>query len=66
MLASIVGATALLVGFQKPVDPINKTWKIVAGKLYLNYNQDVKKKWEQDIPGHIKKADENWPRLSKQ
>ena len=36
-------------------------WKIVNGKLYLNYDADVQKKWESNIPGHISKADKNWP-----
>lgn len=36
-------------------------WKIVDQKLYLNYDADVQKKWEKDIPGHIRKADQNWP-----
>ncbi|MCZ4315066.1 YHS domain-containing protein [Comamonadaceae bacterium G21597-S1] len=36
-------------------------WKIVDGKLYLNYDAGVQKKWEQDIAGHIRKADGNWP-----
>ena len=38
-------------------------WTIVDGKLYLNYNTDVKAKWSKDRPGYIKKADENWPKV---
>jgi YHS domain-containing protein len=38
-----------------------QVWKIVNGKLYLNYDRDVQAKWERDIPGHIAKADRNWP-----
>jgi len=48
------------MGTTADVDPIN-AWKIVNGKLYLNYNRDVQKKWQQDIPGMIQKADKNWP-----
>jgi YHS domain-containing protein len=40
-------------------------WKIVDGKLYLNYNTQVRTRWEQDIPGFIKAADENWPGILK-
>jgi len=40
-----------------------EAWTIVDGKLYLNYNTKIKKDWEQDIPGFIVKADENWPGL---
>lgn len=41
------------------IDP--QAWKIVDGKLYLNYSLDVMKTWSADIPGNIKKADANWP-----
>jgi enoyl-CoA hydratase/carnithine racemase len=27
----------------------------------LNLDKDIQKKWEKDIPGHIKNADANWP-----
>jgi len=43
------------------IDP--EAWKIVDGKLYLNYSKGVQKKWEQDVPGNIVKADKNWPDL---
>ncbi len=38
-------------------------WKIVNNKLYLNYNADAQKEWNQDIPGFIAKADKNWPAI---
>lgn len=38
-------------------------WRIVDGKLYLNYDGDVQKKWEKDIPGFIRKANANWPKV---
>ncbi len=38
-----------------------RNWKIVDGKLYLNYNTSVQKKWEADIPGFIASANTNWP-----
>jgi hypothetical protein len=47
-------------GSTASVDPKN-AWKIVEGKLYLNDNPDIQKKWAKDIPGNIKKADANWP-----
>jgi YHS domain-containing protein len=40
-----------------------KHWKIVDGKLYLNYNASVQKTWEGDIPGFIQSANTNWPGL---
>ena len=35
-------------------------WKIVDGKLYLNYNKSIQKKWHADIPGFIDRADTAW------
>lgn len=40
-----------------------EVWKIVDGKLYLNCSPEAFEKWNRDIPGHIKKADENWRKL---
>ncbi len=42
-----------------------EAWKIVNGKLYLNYDKDIQAEWAMDIPGYIKKGDENWPALNK-
>ena len=42
-----------------PGDP--NYWKIVDGKLYLNYDANVQDKWLKDVPGFIRKADKNWP-----
>jgi YHS domain-containing protein len=52
-------AWAVSQGYTASGDP--QRWKIVGGKLYLNYDVDVQKKWEADIPGFIQKADVNWP-----
>lgn len=41
-----------------------KFWKIVDGKLYLNYNGSVQEKWESDIPGFIRDGNENWPKIN--
>ncbi|MFK7744472.1 MAG: YHS domain-containing (seleno)protein [Roseobacter sp.] len=38
-------------------------WKIVDGKLYLNYSRRIQRKWEKDIPGRIAAADAKWPGL---
>lgn len=40
-------------------------WKVVDGKLYLNYNRSVQEKWEADIPGFIESADKNWPQINR-
>jgi hypothetical protein len=35
-------------GYTADADP--QAWKIVDGKLYLNYNKGVQQKWETDVP----------------
>lgn len=50
-------------GYAAPIDP--QAWTTVDGKLYLNYNLDVRKEWSKDIPGLISKANENWPKIPK-
>lgn len=52
-------AWAMAGGYKASGDP--EQWKIVDGKLYLNYDASVKAEWEQDIPGFIAKADVNYP-----
>ncbi len=54
-------AWAVSQGKTAPIDP--DAWRIVDGKLYLNYSAKVQKTWESDIPGFIKQADANWPKL---
>ncbi len=39
-------------------------WKIVEGKLYLNYNAAVQKDWEADTKGFIASADTQWPKIN--
>ena len=47
--------------YTAPVDP--EAWKIVEGKLYLNYNHKVKANWEKEMAKNIRKADGFWPKL---
>ncbi|MDQ0463888.1 YHS domain-containing protein [Caulobacter ginsengisoli] len=56
-------AWAVADGHTAKGDPLQ--WKIVGGKLYLNYDAAVQAKWVKDIPGFIKKADANWPAVLK-
>jgi YHS domain-containing protein len=56
-------AWATAQGKTAPGNP--KFWRLVNGKLYLNYDAGVQKKWEKDIPGFIAKADANWPGILK-
>ena len=56
-------AWAVAGGYTAKGDPL--AWKVVNGKLYLNYDQNVQKRWAQDIPGNVAKGDKNWPRVLK-
>lgn len=40
-----------------------EVWKIVDGKLYLNLDTIIQGEWEEDVSGHIRKADANWPKF---
>jgi YHS domain-containing protein len=40
------------------IEPEN--WTIVSGKLYLNFNDSLQKKWEGDIKGYVAEADKKF------
>ncbi len=40
---------------------VPEAWRIVDGKLYLNFSLRVQGFWLEDVPGNIAKADANWP-----
>lgn len=48
-------------GHKSPTEP--DTWTIDNGKLYLNYNLDVKKEWNKNRKERIEKADKTWVTL---
>ena len=52
-------AWAVSQGHTASSDP--EAWRIVDGKLYLNYSRSVQEKWQSDVPGNIRRADANWP-----
>jgi len=41
-------------------------FKVVDGKLYLNYDRKVLGIWSQDVPGNIALAEQKWPEVSRQ
>ena len=45
-------------GYTAKGDP--RHWKVVDGKLYLNYDAGVQKDWEKDVPGNIARGDRHW------
>lgn len=51
-------AWGMTKGYKASTEP--SAWKIVNGKLYLNYNNDVQQAWAKDIPGMIRAADAEW------
>ena len=54
-------AWAVAQGYTAKIDP--EAWKVVDGKLYLNYSKDVQAQWQSDVPGNIAKGDANWPAI---
>ncbi len=48
-------------GYKAKTDP--DAWSIINGKLYLNYNLQVRDTWNKDVDGYIKKANDNWPAI---
>ena len=57
-------AFGLAGGYKAAIDP--NAFKVVEGKLYLNYNAKVQSQWNADIPGYVRKADANWPGVMRQ
>ena len=47
--------------YTAPADP--EVWRIVDGKLYLNYNQGVQQKWIAEEGRLISAGEANWPGL---
>jgi YHS domain-containing protein len=43
-----------------PAKIVPEAWSIVDGKLYLNYDQEVKDLWNKNQQDYIKKANENY------
>lgn len=58
------GYCAWAVGHGYTADTDPEAWKVVDGKLYLNYNKDVAKKWNEDIPKYVAAGDQNWHDLA--
>lgn len=50
-------------GYKVATEP--DAFKVVGGKLYLNYNRKVLDLWSKDMPGYIAKANGNWSAVSK-
>lgn len=49
-------------GYRAAGDP--RHWRIVDGRLFMNYNASVHRTWLTDPAGFVRSADRNWPSLS--
>lgn len=54
-------AYGLSNGYKAPTDA--DAWTIDNGKLYLNYNKEVRDMWNKERKERIEKADKNWPEV---
>jgi YHS domain-containing protein len=49
-------------GYLVKIEP--DSWSIVEGRLYLNYDLDVRKTWSAKTRTYIAQADAKWPSLT--
>ena len=54
-------AWAVSQGYTAKGDP--QYWRIVDNRLYLNYDASIQERWAKDIPGFIRQATANWPKV---
>jgi len=52
-------AWAISQNYIAPGDP--QVWRIVDGRLYLNFNRRAQALWEADLMGSIARGHANWP-----
>jgi YHS domain-containing protein len=57
------GFCAMGAALGKKLDGDPAYWRIVDGKLYLNVGAPAQKRWLEDIPGNLTKANANWPQI---
>lgn len=58
------GFCAMGTRMGKKFDSDPAAWHIADGKLFLNLNKDVQKRWLEDVSGNNKIAYENWPTIA--
>lgn len=57
------GFCAMGVAMGRKLDGDPTLFRVVDNRLYLNVSAPVQQRWIQDIPGHIRQAEAEWPRL---
>lgn len=55
------GYCAYAVAHGATARTVPEAFEIVDGRLYLNYSEDVQRRWDADQAGFIRRADANWP-----
>lgn len=55
------GYCAFAVSNGYTASTVPEAWTIHEGRLFLNYSLGVRRRWKRDIPGHVSRADMNWP-----
>lgn len=59
------GYCAFGVSNNHTVDIDPEAWKIIEGKLYLNYSKSIQRDFLKEPEERIRRADQNWPNLHK-
>lgn len=57
-------AMAMTRGVVKTIDP--QAWVIVDGRLYLNFSEDARDRFQHDPLGNIDSSEKNWAKLQPQ
>jgi YHS domain-containing protein len=57
------GFCAMGTALNKKFEGDPNVWKVVDNKLFLNVSPDTGKRWSQDIPGNVARANDNWPQI---
>lgn len=57
------GFCAMGVSLGRKLDGDPLAWTIDEGKLYVNVNKDVQKKYLEDVKGNNGKAEQTWPSI---
>lgn len=52
-------AYAVSRGYTTSTDPM--AWRIHNNQLFLTHDREVFALWERDIPGNVRRANNNWP-----
>ncbi|MGH1487104.1 MAG: YHS domain-containing (seleno)protein [Cellvibrionaceae bacterium] len=60
------GHCAFAAGIGKKVSAKPSLWKIIDGRLFLNFNKAANNRWLENPESYITDGDENWKDLSKE